>query len=277
MDEPSNRASDTRATSRGLGLAASIGAEVSKRAAVAVQEAGYQSFWLNNPPGSDALQTLGGVAQVARTIWLGVGIIPLSDQAPETIMHRTTAYGLPIDRFYLGIGSGSGPDGVQRVAAGLRVMRAHLQCRLVVAALGPAMCRLAGAEADAVLLNWLTPEFAVRSVAWVREGADRAGRPLPRIMTYVRVALGDEAMMRLREEAANYAAIPHYANHFARMSASAMETTVTGRTEDSIQQGLAAWNGVVDEVVVRAIPAHNTAEDVLTVVEAARPEHAATP
>lgn len=269
MEEPLAQTGGRQATQRGFGLAVSIGEDISRRAALAAEKASYASFWLNNPPGSDALRVLDQVARAAHTVRLGVGIIPLSDRTPEAIAHG--AAGLPLDRLYLGIGSGSGPNGVERVAAGIRDLRARLECRLVVAALGPAMCRLAGAEADGVLLNWLTPSFAQRSVAWIRDGAEQAGRQTPRIMAYVRTALGDEAVARLRTEAANYSAIPAYASHFTRMGSSAMETAVTGHTRDDIQEGLAAWNGGVDEVVVRAIPANDTTDDVLAILEAASP------
>jgi alkanesulfonate monooxygenase SsuD/methylene tetrahydromethanopterin reductase-like flavin-dependent oxidoreductase (luciferase family) len=133
------------------------------------------------------------------------------------------------------------------------------------------MCRLAGGEADWVLLNWLTPAFAEQAVIWVLEGADRAGRPMPRIMAYVRTALGDEARARLRREAAGYEAIPQYAAHFDRMGVGAADTAVTGDTPEDIQRGLAAWDGLVDEVVVRAITPGDTSADISRLLEAARP------
>jgi alkanesulfonate monooxygenase SsuD/methylene tetrahydromethanopterin reductase-like flavin-dependent oxidoreductase (luciferase family) len=240
-------------------------------AANAAQEHGYHSFWLNNPPGDDALGPLGEAAQTAAFIWLGVGIIPLSDRRPEEIVQGIRQNKVPQDRFYLGLGSGSGPGGVERVAEGVRAIRSELECQLVVAALGPRMCRLAGREADGVLLNWLTPEFARTAVEWVREGAEEAGKPTPRLMAYVRAALGDEATARLQREARSYEAIPHYAAHFKRMGAPAMDTAVTGSTPQKVQQGLAAWDGLVDEVVVRAVAAQDTVEDVMRILEAAKP------
>jgi alkanesulfonate monooxygenase SsuD/methylene tetrahydromethanopterin reductase-like flavin-dependent oxidoreductase (luciferase family) len=133
------------------------------------------------------------------------------------------------------------------------------------------MCRLAGAAADGVLFNWLTPDFAARSIAWVQEGAQEAGRKLPQLIAYVRAGLGDEAIARLRTEAATYESYPAYAAHFQRMGTEAMGTTIAAATPDEIQQALAAWDGLVDDVVVRAITGHDTTEDVLRLVEAARP------
>lgn len=162
------------------------------------------------------------------------------------------------------------------MAQGLQALRSESgglgrDATLVVAALGPRMCRLAGSEADSVLFNWLTPQYAKRSIAWVREGAEKAGRPVPRLMTYMRAAMGDEAIRRLEREAATYEGIPAYAAHFERMGTAAMGTAVTGSTPAEVQQGLAAWDGVVDEVVVRAIAAQDTIEDVRRIVEATRP------
>ena len=80
----------------------------------------------------------------------------------------------------------------------MAALRAELSTRIVVAALGPKMCRLAGEVADGVLLNWLTPEYARQSADIVREGAAAARRPAPTIYAYVRLALGAAAPPRGR-------------------------------------------------------------------------------
>jgi alkanesulfonate monooxygenase SsuD/methylene tetrahydromethanopterin reductase-like flavin-dependent oxidoreductase (luciferase family) len=260
-----------RTTARGVGLAVAISRDVILDAAAAVEKNGYSSFWLNNPPRTDALAVLSEVARIAPSLQLGVGVVPLSDRSPDQIATAGARSGLPMDRAYLGIGSGSGPGGLQRVEAGLQALRSVFQGHIAVAALGPKMCRLAGARADGVLFNWLTPDFAARAIAWVREGAEEASRPLPRLIAYARVGLGEEAIARLRVEAATYESYPAYAAHFRRMGTSAMDTTIAASTPDDIQRGLAAWDGVVDDVIVRAITAHDTTEEILHLVEAARP------
>ena len=258
-------------TQRGLGLAAALPAEVIQAASVAARDSGYHSFWLNNPPGGNALESLGTVANVTPNLWLGVGVIPLTYLQPSQIAQEVLQYQVPTDRFYLGVGSGSGPGGVERVSEGIRMLRAELDTTIVIGAMGPRMCRLAGREADGVLFNWLTPEWARRSAEWVREAAGRANRPVPRLMAYVRVALGDGAVARLQEEARRYEAFPHYAAHFRRMGSSAASTAVTGATPEEIQRGLAMWDGAVDEAIVRAITAQDTVEDVTELALAARP------
>src|SRR5947209_9295746 len=193
-------------TVRGIGLAVTAPRETIEAACGQAEEQGFHSFWLNNPPRTDALAVLGRLAPRART-WLGVGVIPLANLPPETIAASAREHFLGLERLYLGIGSGAG--GIRGVEAGLRVLREQLDCTLVVAALGPRMCRLGGAEADGVLLNWLTPDHARRSIDWIREGAEQRGRPAPRVMAYVRVALRAEAAERLRVEAEPYEAVPH--------------------------------------------------------------------
>jgi alkanesulfonate monooxygenase SsuD/methylene tetrahydromethanopterin reductase-like flavin-dependent oxidoreductase (luciferase family) len=258
-------------TDRGLGLAATVTEAAILDTARAVELSGYHSFWLNNPPGSDALRTLGSVAARSDRLWLGVGVIPLTHRTSSEISAGARRLDLPLDRFYLGIGAGSGPGGVERVAAGIRDLRAKLVCYVVVAAMGPHMCRLAGEQADGVLFNWLTPEWAARSSGWVADAAAEAGRSIPRRLAYVRAALGADAMARLEREAANYEAMAHYARHFERMGTHARGTAVVGVTPEEIQRGLSAWDGVVDEIVVRAITAHDSVDELAELVEAARP------
>jgi alkanesulfonate monooxygenase SsuD/methylene tetrahydromethanopterin reductase-like flavin-dependent oxidoreductase (luciferase family) len=133
------------------------------------------------------------------------------------------------------------------------------------------MCRLAGEMSDGVLFNWLTPAHARRSTQWVRDGAAEAQRRPPRIMAYVRVAIGRQAQDRLRGEAGRYGAIPAYAANFARMGAAPMDTCIAVDRPEDVATALAAWEGVLDDLVVRVIPGTDSAEDHLTVVRAARP------
>jgi alkanesulfonate monooxygenase SsuD/methylene tetrahydromethanopterin reductase-like flavin-dependent oxidoreductase (luciferase family) len=258
-------------TGRGLGLAVAITRDVLLAAGKVVGTGGYSSFWLNNPPGADALSVLGEIAPLAPSLRLGVGVIPLTSADPGQITSDVHRVALPVERLYLGIGSGAGPAGLQRIEAGLQRLRNTYQGDIVVAALGPRMCRLAGSAADGVLFNWLTPEYASRSITWVQEGAGEAGRPMPQVFAYVRVGLGEAPITRLRTEATTYESYPAYAAHFKRMGVGAMDTTIAAITPEDIQSALAAWEGVVDEVVVRAITLHDTADEVLQVIDAARP------
>lgn len=256
---------------RGYGLGGQMPEETIRQAGRAAEAGGYGSFWLSHPPNVPSLPKLGGVAAQTSRIHLGVGVIPLSHHPIQDIVGEVDTSGIPLERLYLGIGSGSGDRPIERVRLGLEAIRAEVGVTLVVAALGPAMCRLAGEGADGVLFNWLTPAWAERSVRLVREGAERAGRATPLTFAYVRVALGQASIDRLRKEAASYSAIPHYGRHFERMGTAAEMTAITGTNREEIQRGLAPWDGIVDGVIVRAIPADDSPESALAILEAAAP------
>ena len=56
-------------------------------------------------------------------------------------------------------------------------LRSELEgVRIVLAAMGPKMCQLAGADYDGVFFNWMTPEFAASAREHVEAGASEAGR-----------------------------------------------------------------------------------------------------
>jgi alkanesulfonate monooxygenase SsuD/methylene tetrahydromethanopterin reductase-like flavin-dependent oxidoreductase (luciferase family) len=156
------------------------------------------------------------------------------------------------------------------VRDGVKALRAQLQTRIVVAALGPKMCHLAGEVADGVLLNWVTPEHARRSADQVRAGAASAGRTAPRIFSYVRLAMGAAAMPTLRQEADRYGAIPAYAANFERMGVKPIETTIAATSPQDVRAAIAKWSGAVDELIFRAIVANDTVDENLTLVRAAK-------
>lgn len=257
---------------RGFGLAAAVPGEVIRAAARRAEELGYRTFWVNDTPDGDGLRALAEAATVTTSIALGVGVLPLTRWTPERIAARVKELGLPPGRLRLGIGSGTGTGALERVRAGAQALRALLPgYELVIAALGPRMCRLAGAVADAVLFNWLTPEHVERSTNWLAEGAREAGRPLPGRYAYVRVALGRETFARLVEEAARYERFPGYREHFARMGVSALATAVTVERGEDLAPRLAPWEALLDETVIRAVTAHDRVDDVLQLVEAGAP------
>jgi len=256
----------------GLGFAVFAGTspEVIRASAREAERLGYSSFWVNHPGSTDGLAALALAARETQRIELGIGVIPLHTRGPESIVEGVKASALPLDRLLLGVGSPN-PDSLKRVRAGIAELRRQLSTRLVVAALGPQMCRLAGEVADGVLLNWVTPEYARLSAERVREGAAAARRQPPKIFAYLRVALGPAACDRLQEESSRYAAVPAYGANFARMGLKPIETAIAAESPDAIRKGLAKWRGAVDEVVIRAITAKDTVEEHVALVKAAAP------
>ncbi|MGH7335032.1 MAG: LLM class flavin-dependent oxidoreductase [Candidatus Rokuibacteriota bacterium] len=254
----------------GFAVFAGIAPEIIRASAREAEGLGYRSFWVNHPGSIDGLTALDLAGQETKRIDLGIGVIPLHTRGPESIVAGVRANHLPLDRLLLGVGSPN-PSSLARVRAGIAALRSPLGARLVVAALGPRMCRLAGEVADGVLFNWLTPEHARLSADWVRAGAAAVGRRPPRLFAYVRVALGADAAARLEEEGARYAAIPAYGAHFVRMGVKPGETAIAAPQVDAIPAALGRWNGVIDEVVVRAITATDTVEEHLALLRAATP------
>ena len=254
----------------GFALFAGTAAEVIGAAAREAEALGYSSFWVNHPGPTDGLAALVHAAGETRRIALGIGVIPLHTRGPESIVAGVRDTRLPLDRLLLGVGSPN-PKSLERVRTGVAALRAQLSTRIIVAALGPRMCRLAGEVADGVLLNWLTPEYARRSADIVREGAAAAGRPAPTIYAYVRLALGAAAGARVVEEADRYARIPAYAANFERMGVKPVDTAIAVQAPAAIRSALESWRGAVDEVVLRAVTASDGLEETVALVRAAKP------
>jgi len=254
----------------GFALFAGTSAEIIRASAREAEQLGYSSFWVNHPGPTDGLASLAHAAGDTKRIALGIGVIPLHTRGPESIAQGVHGHKLPLDRLLLGVGSPN-PNSLGRVRDGVAALRSQLETRLVVAALGPKMCRLAGEIADGVLFNWLTPEHAKASAEWVRAGAAAAGRKVPTLYAYVRLALGAKGCEKLAEEGGRYAAIPAYGAHFDRMGMKPVETCIAAHNPADVTMGLAKWKGVVDEVVLRAITGEDTVEENLALLRAAKP------
>jgi alkanesulfonate monooxygenase SsuD/methylene tetrahydromethanopterin reductase-like flavin-dependent oxidoreductase (luciferase family) len=255
---------------QGWALFAGASPEIIRATAREAEALGYSSFWVNHPGATDGLAALAQAAGETRRVELGVGVIPLHTRAPDSIAQGVRALALPLDRLLLGVGSPN-PGALARVRSGVAALRGQLATRLVVAALGPQMCRLAGEVADAVLFNWLTPEHARRSAELVRAGAAAAGRKPPKLFAYVRLAMGAAAGERLAAEGARYASVPAYGANFERMGVKPLETAIAAQQPEDIRRALASWQGAVDEVVLRAIIGQDTVEENLALIRAARP------
>mgnify|MGYP001269064247 CR=1 FL=1 len=120
------------------------------------------------------------------------------------------------------------------------------------------------ADVQATLAHW---QQALVDVGFLDPESPK--RPMPRLYAYVRVALGPAASERLADEGGRYDAIPAYHAHFVRMGVKPVDTAIAATSADGIKRALAAWEGAVDEVVLRAITAKDTVEDHLTLVRAA--------
>jgi alkanesulfonate monooxygenase SsuD/methylene tetrahydromethanopterin reductase-like flavin-dependent oxidoreductase (luciferase family) len=259
------------ATGRGFGIAGALDHAIVKKLAAEAERAGFASFWANDTPGGDGLAALAAAAHETTRIKLGVGVIPVDRTPAATIAKRLHELDLPQDRIIVGLGSGglrSGAVAAVEEAATALIQRSGV--RVYVGALGPRMCELGGRRADGLLLNWLTPGAAREAAALARAAAARANRAHPAIAAYVRVAL-PEGASRLRAEADRYAGFPQYAAHFSRIGTDAFATTVHGARAD-IQRGLEAFDGIVDEVVARAITPDDSVSAYLDLLRSSAPD-----
>src|SRR6185437_6181467 len=113
---------------RGFGVAAAISPEVIRAAAQLAESLGYHSFWVNDNPQGDGLEALAEAASVTSRIMLGVGVIALSRKPAASIVEQLRGMDgsrggttrLPLERLWLGVGSGAGGKGaLRRVRDGL--------------------------------------------------------------------------------------------------------------------------------------------------------------
>ena len=135
------------------------------------------------------------------------------------------------------------------------------------------MCALAGAEADGVFLNWMTPAKAAWARERVHEGAREAGRDAPPpVFGYVRVAVGADAEERLLQGGVVLPAVCTRATSATSRRSTRRRASVGIAARDPSEVGprLAEYEAAIDHVVVRAL-AHADAESLGAVAEAAAP------
>lgn len=257
--------------SRGFGVAAGLPVEVARPLAERCAELGYGSMWSNDHPGAKGLETLAEFATAAPEIELGVAVIALDRQGPETIAADIERLGLDPAKLWLGVGAGFSKKPLTAMREALSVLREALPgVRLVLAAMGPKMCELAGAEYDGAFFNWMTPGFAAGAREKVEAGAASAGRPTPPIFGYVRTAVGDDAAERLAKEESFYRDLHKgYRDHFERLGEPEGTVGIAAADRGGAQSQLSAYEAL-DTIVVRGL-ASAKVEAMATVAAAAAP------
>ena len=166
---------------RGLGVTAGLDAGLARDFAWECARLGYHSLWSNDEPTASGLATLAHFAAAAPELELGAGILPIDRHRPVHVAAEIHRLGLDPARLWVGVGSGQLHSPTRAVENAVAELREILPdgTRIVVAAMRPNMCRLGGAIADCVLLNWMLPDRAATARRWVREGAVAAGRAAP--------------------------------------------------------------------------------------------------
>ncbi len=255
----------------GFGILGSLDLALVEEIAKRVEAAGLASLWINDTPGGDSLARIEMAAAVTSRITLATGVIAVDRVAPAEIIHQVGTRNLPQERLIIGIGSSAKPNPLTRVRSALDTLREEFDFPIVVGSLGPRMRQLGAESGDGLLFNWLPPRFARETTRELKRQCLAEGRSEGIAATYVRTGLGEASRTALEDEAARYFAIPSYAANFARLGITAMDSVVWGTTPEAIQQGLGAYDGAVDHVILRAITPSHDLEHYVALIEAAAP------
>lgn len=236
----------------GIGDIAGVPADIGSLIAQAkrAEADGFASGWFANIFGIDAMVAAALCARETTRIELGTAVVPTFPRHPFAMAQEAmSAQAAANGRFALGIGlshqvviemmlgmsfakpyshmkeylavlaplirtgSVSFQGNEYRVGANLSVPGAT-PCPILVAALAPRMLALTGAEADGTI-TWMTGERTVRehTVPRIREAAAAAGRPAPRVVVGLPLAV-TKAAAAAREAAARqfeiYGTLPSY-------------------------------------------------------------------
>jgi probable F420-dependent oxidoreductase len=244
---------------------------------------GYGSLWVAEVTGIEAFSVLGAAACAAPGLGLGTGVVPMQVRtAPLLAMAAASVQALaPGREILLGVGVSSPAvagdwHGAGYPAQPLARMREFIvllrEClsggtvtfagnfyqvrkfrlgvelgerrpKIILGALGEEMLRLAGAEADGVLLNYLPASHVPWCVAQVRRGGNAT------IYANIHVGVGDRAAARpqARYDLFSYAVVDAYARSFARAGFGAAVQAIRAAHRAGDRPGALA--AVTDEMV----------------------------
>lgn len=225
--------------------------EAARQAGRFAVSGGFDSFWISHANAVDPIVALACIAEdVAPLLEVGTSVTPLYGRHPIALAQiARTAQGVLGGKFTLGVGASSKRqaegalglswekpfsftreflDAMEPLLAGRPAdvtgeqVSAHGELAIdapptpiLLAALGPRMLRFAGARTAGATLGQCGPK-AIRTyiLPHLREGADAAGREVPRVMALVRVCVtADRAAAKAvaREISAFYQSFPSYA------------------------------------------------------------------
>ena len=248
---------------------------------------GFASYWLSQVTGPDALVALAVVGAETPGIELGTSIVPLYGRHVLVLaMQAATANAAAGGRLVLGIGPSHQPvvEGMfgesyarpfTRTSETLAALRALLagqpldlqgqevrargrlalespRLPILVAALGPKMLDLAGRDADGTIL-WMVGARTVRGhiAPRIREAAERAGRPAPRIVAGVSVCVTEDvaaARAFAAQKLAVYGTLPAYRAMLEREGVAGPGDLLVAGSEAKVRDQLAEYAaaGVTD-------------------------------
>ncbi len=223
-----------------------------------LRDLGFRSMWSSQIFGPDTLTVLALVGRAYLDLDLGTAVVPVQPRHPSMLAaqartvqdaiggrltlgvglsHQVVVeglWGIPFDRpvSYLrdylaalapmlrGEPISVKGDFVSATTMGAIGPKDVSAPGLVVAALGPKMLQLAGAQADGTVL-WMTGRRTISEhiVPVIRAAADAAGRGAPRVICSLPVVVTNDsagARARVNQTFAIYATLPSYAAMLAR-------------------------------------------------------------
>jgi 5,10-methylenetetrahydromethanopterin reductase len=240
---------------------------------------GFSSAWISNIFGVDALTALAVAGSAVPGIEVGTAVVPsyprhpavLAQQALTTslatggrlllgigLSHRLVIedmYGYSFDRparhmrEYLSVllpllrGEQADFEGeTLRAKIGLSTPRPVDRVPLLLAALAPAMLRLAGEQTDGTIL-WMTGPATVRDyvVPAITAAAKNAGRPDPRVVCVLPVCVTDDpdqARKRAERICAIYGQLPSYRAMLDREGYAGPEDAALIGSEETVTERL---------------------------------------
>lgn len=253
----------------GFGITGKVPLDVVRELAPLVEDAGFSSMWFNHITRGNAYDSMEAAAEVTTSLVLGSGVTSIdSMMSASEIVDEVRNRKLPQNRIIIGIGANKPPSPLTTVRDGIDVIAKELpDVPVYVGALGPKMRALGVQHGDGVLLNWLTPDAAQSAMD---DRQNDAPENDAKVALYVRCALGEENHEAIQSEAARYESFPSYGANFKRLGFRAMDAAVAVNTAADLQNRLAAYQGVIDQPILRAITAEDTIEAYASLVESAR-------
>lgn len=213
----------------GLLLAGPLSASAILDRARQAEHDGFASVWFANASAFDAMTAAAIGGQATGRIELGTAVVPIYTRHPAAMAQQALSTQAAVQgRFALGIGLAHQPSVERRWGLAwdrpFAYMREYLQvldqlvrtgavdhegqrfhvhaelafpgmapCPILLAALGPRMLDLAG-SASAGTITWVTgaKTLANHVVPRINDAAERAGRPAPRVVAGLPVAVTDD-------------------------------------------------------------------------------------
>ena len=276
--------------------------------ALLAEEQGFASVWIPQIPDDfDALTAATLVAANTSRVEIGTAVVPIQPRHPIVMAHQALSVqavaqgrlalglgvshhwvidemlGLPYEkpaahmRAYLEVLSKAfdGPGTVTvdndfyRVNNPLDITDAA-RIPILLAALGPVMLRLAGEQGDGTIL-WMADERAVAEhvVPNLTQGAESAGRPMPRIVAGIPICLcGDDeidvAVTRANRLLSEAEISPNYQKLLEVGDATQIGDILAAGSEATIEKRLRSFaDAGVTDVSIRVVPIGKDREELI--------------